>query len=144
MCYFTSASTNRKSDFVKELSASYRLACLTCSFSDKELGDYFQYKKRKAGILPLKHAVAHVGIQDDGSWVLGNNAHFNADGTVLPAEGSRYVWLGHIFRGGSVAKDHPCTIELPLTTDPLAKLLSSLQKCMSHNFYPCVLTMAGR
>ena len=30
LCYFTSASTNRKSDFVKELSASYKLACLTC------------------------------------------------------------------------------------------------------------------
>ena len=144
LCYFTSASTNCKSDFIKELSASYRLACLTCLFTDKELGDYFQFKKRQAGILPLKYAVVHVDNQSDGTWVLGNNAHFSSDGTVLPVKDSKYVWLGHIFRGVSVATDnHQCSIEMPLTTDPLAQLLTSLQNCVVHNFYPRIITMAG-
>lgn len=72
LCYFTSASTNCKGDFVKELSASYAHACLTCSFSDKELADCFQHKKRKAGLLPLKYAVSHIGEQEDVTWVLWN------------------------------------------------------------------------
>ena len=80
LCYYTSASTNRKSDFVKELSASYKLACLTCSFSDEELGEYFQHKKRRAGSIPLKYAVSHVGLQEDGTWVLGSSTYFKFSG----------------------------------------------------------------
>ena len=144
MCYFTSASTNRKSDFVKELNASYRLACLTCSFSDKELSEYFQFKKRKAGLLPLKYAVSHVGLQEDGTWVLGSNTYFSSDGEAIPAEGSQHVWLGSMFHGTGVASEtRQCTIQLPLSTDPLANLLHALRTAMGHNFYSCVLTMAG-
>lgn len=58
------------------------------------------------GHLPLKYAVVHVGIQSDGTWVLGNNAHFSSDGTVLPVEDSKYVRLGHIFCGAPVATDN--------------------------------------
>lgn len=145
MLFFISYnSTNRKSDFVKELSASYRLACLTCSFLDKELAEYFQYKKRKAGLLPLKYAVSHIGLQEDGTWVLGSNAYFSSNGEAIPAEGSQHVWLGNIFHGTGVASEtHQCTIQLPLSTDPLANLLHALRTAMGHNFYPCVLTMAG-
>lgn len=91
-----------------ELSTSYRLACLTCSFSDKELGEYFQYKNRKAGLLPLKDAVAHFGVQNDGTWVLENHAHSSSAGASVPVKGSKYVWLGHILRGASVAAEYKC------------------------------------
>lgn len=144
LCYFTSASTNRKSNFVKELSASYRFACLTCSFSDKELAEFFQFKKRNAGVLPLKYAVSHVGQQEDGTWVLNSNAYFNSDGKEISAESSQYIWLGNMFNGPGIASEgRQCTIHLPLSTDPLTSLLHALRCAMAHNFYPCVLTMAG-
>lgn len=129
---------------MKELSASYHLACLTCSFSDKELAEYFQYKKRKAGVLPLKYAVSHVGQQEDGTWVVSSNAYFNADGEEIPANTSQHIWLGNMFHGTGIASEaHLCSIHLPLSTDLLASPLHGLHSAMAHNFFPCLLTMAG-
>ena len=116
LCYFTSISTNRKQDFMKELSVSYRTACLHCSLSDKE---YIQDKKRNAGHLPLKTAVSHVGQQEDGTCVMGENGCFSACGESIPMETSRFVWIGHLYQGVGVAANRQCKIELPLTTDPL-------------------------
>ena len=89
--------------------------------------------------------MAHIGEQDDGTWVLGNDAFFSSDGRVIPAESSQYVWLGAMFRGTGVVSGHQqrC-IQFPLSTDPLASLLHALHSSMAHNFYPCLLTMAGR
>ena len=56
-CYFTSESTNRKSDYMKEISGSYKLACLQCSFSDKEVAEFIQFKKRRSQPIHLKYAV---------------------------------------------------------------------------------------
>ena len=127
-----------------ELSASYKLACLTCSFSDKELGEYFQHKKRRAGSIPLKYAVSHVGLQEDGTWVLGSSAYFKSSGEEETLEGSHHVWIGNIFRGTGVASaTQQCSIQFPLTAKPLSELLHALCPAMAHNFFPCVITMAG-
>ena len=61
---------------MRELHVSYKLACLQCSFSDRELNEFIQFKKRNTEGLPVKYAVGHVGLQKDGTWVLGNEAHF--------------------------------------------------------------------
>lgn len=122
LCHFTSASTNHKNDFIKELSASYKLACLTCSLSDKELGEYFQHKKRHAGLLPLKYAVSRVGVQTDGTWVLGSNTYFSSNGNVftcwwLPLRLVREYILGSIC---CCWRSPVFNIMLYLTIDPLA------------------------
>ena len=83
LCYFTAASTNRKSDFMKCLNSSYRAACLTCSFTDTQLAEYIHFKKRGHLNLPKCYAVSHVGCQEDGSWVLSQTAHFSANGETL-------------------------------------------------------------
>lgn len=77
LCYFTTGSTNKKADFLRELNSSYKHACLQCSFSDKEVSEFIQYKKRTTAALPVKFAVSHVGMQADGSWVLGSSAHIS-------------------------------------------------------------------
>ena len=41
------------------------------------------------------------------------------------------------------AKSEKCLIDFPLSTQPLQQLLQALRSRMQHNFYPCVLTMAG-
>lgn len=128
---------------MRELNASYRLACLQCSFSDKELSEFIQFKKRKE-TLPVKYAVAHVGMQPDGVWVLGNSVCISGEGELMPVEQSKHVWIGDIYRGAGVASElDQCALQLPLTTEPLQHLLLGLKKCMKHNFFPCIITMAG-
>ena len=103
------------------------------------------YKRRKTETIPVKYAVSHVRVQDDGMWVLGEKTYVNFDGSEVPMEGSKYVWLGSIFKGPGVANDSSCcTISQPLTTEPLKRLMCSLREAMKHNFFPWVLTMAGK
>ena len=143
-CYFTAISTNRKGDFMKELNNSYKYACLQCSFNDVQLSEYIEYKQRKTETIPVKYAVSHVGVQEDGMWVLGDNTYVNSDGSEVPMEGSKYVWLGSIFKGPGVADDSSCcTISRPLTTAPLRRLMCNRREAMKHTFSPCVLTLAG-
>lgn len=140
ICYFTSESTNRKVDFIRELNASYKQACLQCSFSDKELSEYIQFKKRKNVTLPVKYAVSNVGLQSDDVWVLGSNIYISDEGDEI--EQSKHVYIGDIFQGPGVASCQ-CSIELPLTTEPLTVLLVALKQYMKHNFFPCLIAMGG-
>ena len=144
LCYFTAISTNRKADFMRELNNSYKFACLQCSFTDTQLSEYIQYKRRKTDKIPVKYAVSHVGKQEDDTWVLGGNIYISPDGELIPVEGSEHVWLGSMFRGAGVADGSVhCSINLPLSTKPLKQLLCYLETVMKHNFLPCALTMAG-
>ena len=86
---------------MKESSASYKVACLQCSFSDKVLSEFIQYKKRKSKRIPVKHAVSHVGCHTDGTWVMGSNAYFASDGTMT-VEDASYIWIGDLFQGKGV------------------------------------------
>ena len=80
---------------------SYCNVCLHCSLSDKELNEYIQEKKRAAGDLPLKCAVSHVGLQEDGTWVVGENGYFSTQGESIPMELSHCVCIGHLYHAGS-------------------------------------------
>ena len=88
---------------MKELAMSYRSACLHCSLFDKDLSEYIQWKKRNSGHLPLKYAVAHVGIQEDGTWVVGEDGCISPRGESIPIEESRYVWISNVYSGVGVA-----------------------------------------
>lgn len=137
-------SANKKSDFMKELSCSFRQACLSCSFSDKQLSAFLEFLKRQCQNLPKKYAVAAVGMQPDGSWVLGKDVYINGSGEAIPVEESQHIWIGDIFDGKGVASDsQQCVIQTPLTTLPLRALLEKLQLIMQHNYYPAVLTVAS-
>ena len=129
---------------MRELNISYRVACLHCSLSDKELNEYIQEKKRNSGYLPLKHAVSHVGCQEDGTWVLGANGCISSQGKSISMDSSKHVWIGDIYHGpGVAAESQQCKISLPLSTAPLCKLVGVLETTLEHNFFPCILTMVG-
>ena len=81
---------------MRELNLSYRSACLQCSLSDKEISEYILEKNRNAGHLPLKYAVAHVGHQIDGNWVMSDNCCISKEGHLISIEESQYVWIGDI------------------------------------------------
>ena len=59
-------------------------------------------------------------------------------------EESNYIWIGYVFAGQDIAHDtDQCTIELPLTTDPLCALMKTMKLHYGHNFIPSVMTMAS-
>ena len=58
-------------------------SCLTCSFTDMQLAEYIQFKKRGSPSLNKLFAVSHVGLQNDGSWVLSNVAHTSSSARLL-------------------------------------------------------------
>ena len=129
---------------MKCLNASYKLACLQCSLSDKEVAEYIQFKKRECLTLPKKYAVMKVGRQADGTWVLSSDVHLSSSGALVSTDESSYIWISHVFTGPGVAPNvQECSIELPLQTDPLCALMESLKAKYSHNFLPCVLAMAS-
>ena len=130
---------------MKCLNSSYKDACLHCSFSDKELSQYIQFKKEAcAHNLTKKYSVSSVGLQSDGTWVMSRNVHLSKDGMLLEPADSQYIWIGHIFNGPGVACDsEECTVELPLSTDPLCSLIEGLKSHTKHNFIPFVMTIAG-
>ena len=44
---------------------------------------------------------------------------------------------------GVASNTEQCSIELPLTTDPLCSLMETLRDRMSYNFMPCVMTLVS-
>ena len=129
---------------MKEISSSYKMACLHCSFSDKELSEYIQFKKRQCQPIPVKYAVSHVGRHSDGTWVLGNDCYFADDCTSISLEASKYVWIANIFSGKGVARENDrCRITRPFSNDCLRSMLHLLQLTLLHNFFPAVATIAG-
>lgn len=143
-CYSTNDSVNNKrSDFMRVLNWSYRVGCLQCSFTDKELNEYIQTKKRKKSLC-RKSAVQRIGKQHDNLWVLGENIYISSSGCEVTASDTDYVWIGHVFSGQGVPlPSMSSTIDLPLSTEPLGSLLDALNSHLGHNFYPALLLMGS-
>ena len=138
-CFFTSDSTMRKEKFMHQINFSHREGGLTCSFNDYQLAEFIQQRRRKAGRLTIKNAVEHVGLQADGTWVLGPSLFFSGQGTLCDPSQSKYAWVGNIYIGPGIA-DHSsaCSIELPLSLNPLTELYLWVKNNMLHNFIPCM------
>lgn len=142
LAYFTAESTNKKVDFMKCLNSSYKMACLTCSFSDKELAEYIQFRKREKKI-PKKFSVAYLGMQSDYSFVMSSDAHFSSSGELLDINARNYIWLGELLHDRKGDNQEVCDIEFPLSIDPLCALIHCLQQKLQHNFIPCVMVLAA-
>jgi len=135
----------RRLEFMKMLNDSYPSAGLTCSMQDHQLSEYLQTKKRSAARIPEKLAVRNVGQQQDKkTWVFGPNCHISSTGALMDESASPYVWISHLYAGPGVApRDSACSIELPLSTEPLELLLEDLKNVMQHNFLPSVLVLGA-
>ena len=125
------------------VNASYKLACLQCSFSDKEIGEFIQFKKKNVE-LERKRSVTKIGLQSDGSWVLASNIYLSEAGELIDIRESQYLWISDFHSGpGIPLPSEQCTIQLPLSTDPLRSLVNSLFLYMGHNFMPAIMTISS-
>ena len=111
-----------------------------CSFTDKEVNEFIQFKKRRDGHLDTKRAISKVGLQDNGSWALSEKVIIGNDGEPIPPEDSPYIWIGHLLDGPGVAKPSDAIpLSLPLNKKQLQPLIVALKSILAHNFFPGML-----
>ena len=134
----------KREKFNYQINHSYGEGGLTCSFTDFQLSEFVQQKRRREGKLPVKKAVAEVGPQEDRSWALGPSLHFNSDGQLLDISQSKYTWIGHLYEGPKIAPQvTACQIQLPISTAPLKEMLMWAEDNLKHNFIPSVLVVGS-
>lgn len=143
------AAAHKKNDFVTQLSASFGSGGLMCSFNDKELTQYIEYKRRtfKRTNREKKQGVLTIGKQPCGKiWVLAENCFIDCNGQL--SKDHVYVWLKKLVTYGHTQKDLmledlKCSIFKPLSTANLESLLQSLETCLGHNFLSGLLLMGA-
>jgi len=139
---------HRKVDFMRAVNRSSREGGLTCSFVDKEITQFIQFKKRQVKY-PKKMAVPYIGrhITADSTyptWVLGPKLFLDDEGNEIDEKKSDLVWIGHLLSATQVADDDTqLPISLPLGTESLNELITTLDIVMHHNFYPSVLALGA-
>ena len=73
---------------------------------------------------------------------MASDVYLSSDGKLINDNESKYIWISDIFNGlGIPSSSEQCSIEFPLSSDPLRCLMSSLLVHMQHNFMPAVLTI---
>jgi len=70
-----------------------------------------------------------IGLQPDSSWVMANNVYMSSKGEIMNSQISDY----YSGPGIPYSTEH-CSIELPVTTDPLKRLMNT-----SFTFTLCLL-----
>ena len=128
---------------MRGLNWSFRKGCLQCSFSDKDLNDFIQFKRRNSNVVKKK-AVEKIGRQQDGTWTLGYGVYISTEGKQLAEAECESVWISHVFQGRGIPDASlSCTINTPLSTESLESFLNLLSKHMKHNFMPALLVMSS-
>ncbi len=76
-----------------------------------------------------------TGKQEDGrTWVMNSTVQIREDGCLIVPDDQQYVWLGDMYTGLGIAKaKEDCNIQLPLTIDPLCRLVNWIKESMLHN-----------
>lgn len=142
-------SINKKSNFIQQLNNSYQSGGLSCSFSDKELVQFINWKKKlyaKEGII-RKQGVMRLGKQPCGKiWVISPNLFLDEDGKETTQHD--YVWMTNLVAFINTPKEIlleevTCDIILPLDTSIFSKLIVSLKLCLCHNFFSGLLVLGG-
>ena len=77
---------------MRGLNWSFRKGCLQCSFSDKDLNDFIQFKRRNSNVVKKK-AVEKIGRQQDGTWTLGYEVYISTEGKQLAEAECESVWI---------------------------------------------------
>jgi hypothetical protein len=117
---------------------------LTCSLDNREVTQFWQVKKRKAGQIPKKRAVATVGKQhDNNTWVLSHTLQIAGDtGSEININESSYIWLGHLTQSRGIAPNSDAIIiSGSLSTEGLHSIIGALHGVMRHNFAASLMVL---
>lgn len=148
LCYYTTESLSCKSNFLKEVRTTYGTGGFVCSFNDKELSEFQHFLERKFPFTEgnrVKQGITYAGKQaGDSVWVMNKDLQIDQDGNEIPQKEAKYSWppIGGPcidLPGKSISVrsiDLQCSIHLPLSSEPLHKLLKCMQPVFKHNFVP--------
>lgn len=121
---------NKKADFMRQVNWSYKVGCLHCNLSDKELCDFIQEKKKEHSV-PRKVCCRKIGKQKDGTYMGGNSR----GGSISLLE-SNFVWINDIFNApGITLPSKQCIVWAPWSTSPLMNIMQLLECLMEHFFF---------
>ena len=152
-CYFTMAAINKKADFVNQLNSSFGSGGLSCSFADKELVQFINWKitqYKDVGVVK-KEGILRMGKQPCGKvWVLSPDLFLNENGNVVQNDEHPYVWLNNLvsFVGTpkeAMLEEITCSVARPLDSSQssFTEFMKTLQSCLQHNFLSGVLFLGG-
>ena len=120
---------------------------MTCGLDHVQLIDYFQHLQRSTHEpLPINKAVLCTGMQPDGSCIVNDTIFISPDGVLINSEDSPYVWLNKyfVYDGDKIkSADTSPKIPLPLSSNPLTELITTLEVICKHNFLPALTVVAG-
>lgn len=131
---------------MSQINYSFGSGGMTCGLDNVQLIEYFQHLQRTTQPLPIKKAVLCTGMQPNGSCILNEKIFISPDGALIDPEESSYVWLNKDFVYDSdkiKSTDISPTIPVPLSIDPLAELITTLEVLCKHNFLPTLTVIAG-
>ena len=69
------------------------------------------------------------------------NCFIDADGQLVADRG--LAWIKREMFIEIVSNDIVSTVSVPLSTEPALEFYVSLKRCLSHNFLPALLVVAG-
>ena len=142
LCYVTNDGLHMKTQFIEELNHSYKQGNLLCNFTEKEVTDFFQYKK--VDTCEVKRLALFPGRQPDGTWALDGETYISARGDELSPNGVQYLWIQHLVaesvQGIGCEAFH---VQKPLSSAPLRTMIMSLIECMEHNACAALLALAA-
>ena len=129
----------KKEKFMQQINFSRNVGGLTCPFSDYQLSEFIQHRRRDGGRLPVKIAVDHVGPQPNGSWVLGPSLFFSSQGMLQDPDESKYTWIGNLYEGPGIAH-HSTACSIQLHVQQLVDQLRRSYSAMFASVQRCKLT----
>lgn len=119
---------------------------MTCSLSDKELTEFFQYLRRLSTTCLRKMGAVLIARQPKSEeWIVTPSLNIDSIGNI--SSNMSYVWLGHLLSDddskGITVKVICPSPQLPLSTEGIHPLINAMKTCLKHNFLSGLLTMAS-
>ena len=136
---------NVKSKFLSQLNLSFGSGGMSSSMDKNQLTEFLHHIQRAyVGDIPKKKAVIFPGRQSDGTWVLNRNTFLNNSGEVI-GDSESLVWIDRdiLYDDKTRSSDISPPIKHPLSTEPLAELVSTCEKLSKHNFIPTLVVIGG-
>ena len=127
-----------KHKFMEQINDTFGGGGMTCSFSDKDLTEFYHFLRLSTPHFLHKIGTTVIGRQPQHEvWVLGPNLHIDQDGHEISADESPFVWLSHLMAANdtiNVSHSAICPqVNLPLELCSIVSLAATMKVCLKHN-----------
>lgn len=120
---------------------------MTSSLEQNQLVEFYQFLQRShSGPIPIKKGVTLTGKQPCGTWVLNHETFISSSGLLIEPQDTDLVFINKdvIYESDRILNvDITPLIKLPLSSDPLASLVTTMEVMFKHNFIPSLIILSG-